>query len=169
MVQPRRVLEAGTRLLSKHWIYAGAAVLGLVAASLMGLGGVAATPCSESPGQLSSRLSELEKTYATVYQEENAEIQACQSLDCERPAKLEIAASLRSYNQGLSHICWPTSDQSSVNELIAANSAEATGYSSWADVATPADEQVFGTAAQRAVRTQQSASRSLTIALQRSL
>lgn len=166
MVQPRRVLEAGKRLLSKHWIYAGAAVLGLVAASLMGLGGVAATPCSESPGQLSNRLSELEKTYATVYQEESAEIQACQSLDCERPAKLEIAASLRSYNQGLSHICWPTNDQSSVNELIAANSAEATGYSNWADAATPADEQLLESTVRRSADSQPAAARAAVTRLQ---
>lgn len=159
MVQPRRVLEAGKRLLSKHWIYAGVAVLGLVAASLMGLGGVAATPCSESPGQLSNRLSELEKTYATVYQDESAEIQACQSLDCERPAKLEIAASLRSYNQGLSHICWPASDQSPINALSAANSAEAVALNGWADAASPADDQLKAIAVRISVESQQVAAR----------
>jgi hypothetical protein len=75
--------------------------------------------------------------------------------------KLEVAASLRSYNQGLGHICWPTRNQSRVNELIAANSAEATAYNSWADATTPADDQAYAIDAAQSVAGQQAASQRL--------
>ena len=161
-----RVRDAFKRLLASRWTYVGGGVITVVLATSMALGGVAGPACSESPGQLANRLGELQKTYAAVYQEASADIQPCQSLDCERPAKLEIAASLRSYNQGLSHVCWRTSDQSLVNALTTANSTAAVAYNSWADAATPADDQVFASAAIRAVASQGAAARRLTSHIQ---
>jgi hypothetical protein len=159
VVQASIVLEAGKRLLTKPWTYAGAAVIALVVATSMALGGVGSTLCSDSPAQLGGRLGELQKTYATIYQEASAEIQACQSLDCERPAKLEIAAALGSYNQGLGYICWPVGDQSLIKALSAANSAEAVAYNGWADAATPADDQLQAIAVRISVKRQQVAAR----------
>ncbi|HEY9288749.1 MAG TPA: hypothetical protein VIT43_12085 [Candidatus Dormibacteraeota bacterium] len=162
MIQFGTVLQAGKRLLTTRWTYVGVAVVAMVAATSMALGGGTGS-CNESKGQLGSRLSELEKTYAATYSEASADMQNCQSLDCERPVKLEIATALRSYSQGLNQICWPPADQSPVKALIAANASAAAAYSSWADATTPADDQVFATAAERAVRRQQATSTSLTI------
>ena len=156
-MQPSSVIQAGKRLLTRRWTYLGAAVVAVVAATSMALGGVAGASCSESPGQVASRLAELQQTYADVYQQESAEIQACQSMECERPAKLEIAAALRSYNQGLSPVCWPSSDQALVANLVSANAHEANAYSSWADAATPADDQVLQVGAAHAAASERSA------------
>jgi hypothetical protein len=165
--QTGSLMQACKRLLTKPWTYAGAAVIALVLATSMALGGVGQASCSEPHGQVASRLSELDATYSATYRQGSAEIQACQSLDCERPAKLEIAAALRSYSQGMNEICWPTADQSAVKALLAANSSAAAAYANWADAVTPADDQVFGATADGAVRNQQSAARTLVVALQR--
>lgn len=164
MVHFGRVVERSKPRLTSRWTYAGAAVVTLAAATSMALGAAGAS-CSESPAQLASRLGELQKTYADVYRQGSADIQACPSLDCERPPKLEIAAALGSYNQGLSSICWPTRDQSWVSGLTAANSAEASAYNSWAEAATPADDQVMARPAVRSAGSQQAAWRALAIRL----
>lgn len=156
-----RVLKSCTGFLGRPWTYAGGAVIVLVLVTSLELGGIGQAACNESPQQLASRLSELEKTFNSTYQEESADIQTCQSLDCERPAKLEIAGALRSYDQGLGHICWPSSDQALLNGLITANSSAAMTYNEWADATTPGDDQVIGTEAERAVASQQAALRRL--------
>ena len=61
MVQPISVVQAGKRLLTRRWTYLGAAVVTVVAATSMALGGVAGASFSEYPGQVASRLAELQQ------------------------------------------------------------------------------------------------------------
>ncbi len=145
-----KTVSRATRWLPRSiWPYLAAGVVALAAASLLLIGGKGGN-CEESSADLAARLNRLESTYAAVYQRDAAEIEACQSLACEQPAKAEIAAALRSYNDGLSRICWPAGDAAAIGSLSGTNAAMAAAYLSWSEASTPAEEQTLEDAAQRA-------------------
>ncbi len=143
-------VSRATRLLPRSvWPYLAAGVVALAAASLLLIGGKGGN-CAENSAELAARLNRLESTYMGVYQRDAGEIQACQSLACEQPAKAEIAAALRSYDDGLSRICWPGRDAAAIGSLSGSNAAMATAYLTWSEASTPAEDQTLEDAAQRA-------------------
>ena len=143
-------VSRATRLLPRSvWPYLAAGVVTFAAASLLLIGGRAGN-CANNTAELAARLNRLESTYTAVYQRDAAEIEACQSLACEQPAKAEVAAALRSYNDGLTRICWPGRDAAAIGSLSGSNAAMAAAYLTWSEASTPAEDQTLEDAAQRA-------------------
>ena len=117
--------------------------------------------CADNTVQLGQRVSLLHDAFIAVYNRDSNVIEACPSVDCEQASKLEIAGSLRTYNDGLNKICWPNSDQRLVNALLQANSAMANAYQAWSEATSPIDDHIFEQAAQTAQRGQSSAEQAL--------
>jgi hypothetical protein len=145
-----KTVSRATHLLPRSiWPYLASAVVGFAAASLLLVGGKGSN-CADNTAELAARLNRLESAYVGVYQRDAAEIEACQSLACEQPAKTDIAAALRSYNDGLSSICWPGRDAAAIDSLSGSNASLAAAYLAWSEAFTPAEDQTLEDAAQRA-------------------
>ncbi len=133
-------LNPGKPLLRRPGPYVGGAV---VAAVIVFFGVQAADTggCLDSQKTLGNRMTKLHNAFVEVYNRDFKTIDACQSVDCEKAPKLEIAASLATYNDGLGKICWPDKYKADVTALTQANTAMADAYTNWATATTPAQDQ----------------------------
>ena len=133
-------LNPGKPLLRRPGPYVGAVV---VAAVLVFLGVQAADTggCLDSQKTLGNRMTKLHNAFVVTYNRDFKVIEACQSVDCEKAPKLEIADSLKTYNDGLVKVCWPDNDKADATALMQANSAMADAYTNWATATTAAQDQ----------------------------
>lgn len=93
--------------------------------------------CLVGQTTLGDRTTSLHNAFVDVYNRDSNAIDACTSLDCEKTPKLEIAGSLKTYNEGLDKICWPNKYKADVMALKEANVAMADAYANWATASTP--------------------------------
>ncbi len=96
---------------------------------------------------LGHRTTALHNAFVDVYNRDFKVIDACTSVDCEKAPKLEIAGSLKTYNDGLNAVCWPEKYKAHATALMQANTAMADAFTTWATAATPAEDQSLQTAA----------------------
>jgi hypothetical protein len=89
----------------------------------------------------------VHNAFVDVYNRDFNVIDACTSVDCEKAPKLEIAASLKTYNDGLDKICWPDKYKADVTALKQANTGMADAFTMWATATTPAEDQSLQSAA----------------------
>jgi hypothetical protein len=142
-------LNPGTSLLRRPWLYLGgiagiaatAVVVIVVVRSAHNLG------CLVGQTTLGHRMTSLHNAFVDVYNRDFNVIDACTSVDCEKAPKLEIAASLKTYNDGLDKICWPNKYTADVTSLKQANTRMADAFTTWATATTPAEDQSLQTAA----------------------
>lgn len=139
-------LNPGQPLLRRPGPYVGAVVVAAVIVFLSiqaaGSGG-----CFDSQKTLGKKMTKLHNVFVQVYNRDFKVIDACQSVDCEKAPKLEIADSLKTYNDGLNEICWPDKYKADATALTQANTAMADAYSAWATATTPAQDQSLQSAA----------------------
>jgi hypothetical protein len=103
--------------------------------------------CLDNETELGNRMTSLHNTFVEVYNRDFKAIDACQTVVCEQAPKLEIAAELKTYSDGLGKICWPDKEKADAAALIQANTMMAGAYTSWAGATTAADDQTLQTAA----------------------
>lgn len=149
-------MRGARALLGRRVTYVGGAVVA-AAAGLLLINGAGAQGCLESSQQRASRLAELHRTFSEIYDRNLQAIGNCQSVECDRAPKLEIADSLRSFNGGLRQICWSTNDKDAVDSLLDANSRMADTFARWSEATTPADEQAGAEVAGEVVQPQTAA------------
>jgi hypothetical protein len=97
--------------------------------------------CLDSQKELGNRQTRLHNSFVEVYNRDFKAIDACQTVDCEKAPKLEIASALRTYNDGLNKICWPDKYKADVTSLTQANTAMADAFTNWATATTAAQDQ----------------------------
>ncbi len=133
----------GKPLLRRPWPYvAGAATVAAAAILLIFAGrSVNNLGCLVGQTTLGHRMTTLHNAFVDVYNRDFNVIDACQSVDCEKAPKLEIAASLKTYNDGLDKICWPNKYKADMTALKQANTAMADAFTNWATATTPAQDQ----------------------------
>jgi hypothetical protein len=132
-------LNPGKPLLSRPGPYVGAVVvLGVVA--FLVVKSVDTGGCLDDQTALGNRMTTVHNEFVQTYNKDFATINACQTVDCEKASKLDIAAALKTYNTGLGKICWPSKDQADATALMSANTAMADAFISWAGATTPADD-----------------------------
>jgi hypothetical protein len=121
----------------------------LLAAVIIFFGASAASNggCLDSQKSLGNKMTKLHNNFVQVYNRDFKVIDACTSVDCEKAPKLEIAGSLKTYNDGLNAMCWPDKYKANANALIQADTAMADAYTAWAAATTPAEDQSLQTAA----------------------
>jgi hypothetical protein len=139
----------GTSLLRRPWLYLGG-VAGIAATALVVIFIVRSAHslgCLVSQTTLGHRMTTLHNAFVDVYNRDFNVIDACTSVDCEKAPKLEIAASLKTYNDGLDKICWPSKYTADVTALKEANSGMADAFTTWATATTPAEDNSLETAA----------------------
>ena len=119
-----------------------AAVIIFVGVQAAGSGG-----CFVSQKTLGNEMTKLHNAFVEVYNRDFKVIDACTSVDCEKAPKLEIAASLKTYSDGLGKMCWPDQYKADSMALMRANTAMADAYTTWATATTPAEDQSLQTAA----------------------
>jgi hypothetical protein len=103
--------------------------------------------CLDNTTELGNRMTKLHNAFVEVYNRDIKTIDACPSVDCEKAPKLEIAAALKTYNDGLGRVCWPAQDRADATALMSANSAMADAYTTWATATTAAQDQSLQSAA----------------------
>jgi hypothetical protein len=139
-------LHPGKPLFRRPGPYVGAAVIAgvlvFLAVKSADTGG-----CLENTTDLGNRMTRVHNAFVGTYNRDIKAIDACQSVDCEQVPKLEIAAALKTYNDGLAKVCWPDKDKADANALIEANTAMADAYTNWATATTAAQDQSLQTAA----------------------
>jgi hypothetical protein len=106
--------------------------------------------CLDSPKTLANRMTKLHNAFVLVYNRNFKVIDACQSVDCEKAPKLEIADALKTYNDGLGKVCWPDKYKADVTALTQANTAMVDAYTNWATATTPAQDQSLQSTAKEA-------------------
>ena len=139
----------GKPLLRRPWLYI-AAVAGVAATAILVIFAVRSVHtigCLVGQSTLGHRITTLHNAFVVVYNRDSNTIDACQSVDCEKGPKLEIAASLKTYNDGLDQICWPNKYKAEVTALKQANTAMADAFTNWATATTPAQDQSLQSAA----------------------
>ena len=139
-------LNPGKPLLRRPGPY----VAGVVVAAVVIFIGVKSADtggCLDDQRQLGNRMTKLHNAFVEVYNRDFKVIDACQSIDCEKAPKLEIAAGLKTYNDGLGKVCWPDKDKADETALMQANTAMADAYTNWATATTAAQEQSLQSAA----------------------
>ena len=142
-------LNPGKSLLRRPWLYVGG-VAGIAATAVVVIfvvRSVHSIGCLVSQATLGHRMTTLHNAFVDVYNRDFNVIDACVSVDCEKGPKLEIAASLKTYNDGLDKICWPNKYTADVTALKQANAGMADAFTTWATATTPADDQSLQTAA----------------------
>jgi hypothetical protein len=142
-------LNPGKPLFRRPGLYIGGAVVAVVAAFLL-VKSADTGGCLDDKATLGNRMTGLHNAFVTVYNRDFDVINACQSVDCEKAPKLEIAASLKTYSAGLARICWPDSAKADATALTRANNAMADAFTSWATATTAAEDQSMQTAAKAA-------------------
>jgi hypothetical protein len=105
--------------------------------------------CLVSQRTLGPRMTTLHNAFVDVYNRDFNAIDACTSLDCEKTPKLEIAASLKTYNDGLDKICWPNKYKAEVTALKEANIAMADAFANWATANTQDEDKTLQYAAKQ--------------------
>jgi hypothetical protein len=136
-------------LLRRPWPYV-AAVATIAAAAILVIFAVRSVHnvgCLISQTTLRHRQTTLHNAFVDVYNRDFNVIDACQSVDCAKAPKLEIAASLRTYNDGLDKVCWPNKYRADVTALKQANTAMADAFRVWATAATSEQDQSLQSAA----------------------
>jgi hypothetical protein len=160
-------LNPGKSLLRRPWLYVGgvagiaatAVVVIFIARSAHSIG------CLVSQTTLGHRVTTLHNAFVDVYNRDFSVIDACTSVDCEKAPKLEIAASLKTYNDGLDKICWPNKYTADVAALKQANTGMADAFTTWAGATTEDEDQNLA----QAVRYQQSRRRAADAVILRDL
>jgi hypothetical protein len=144
-------MNQGKPLLRRPWPYvAGIATLAVIAILvIVGARSANTIGCLVGQGTLGNRTTRLHNAFVGVYNRDIKVIDACQSVDCEKAPKLDIAAALKTYNAGLGKICWPDKYRVDLNALISANSAMAASYTSWATATTTEQDQSLESAARK--------------------
>lgn len=136
-------LDPGKPLFRRPWPYvagvAGVAVAAIVV--IFATRSVHNIGCLVGQTMLGQRTTTLHNAFVEVYNRDFKVIDACQSVDCEKAPKLEIAGSLKTYNDGLNAICWPDKYKVEANALMQANTAMAAAFTNWATATTPAEDQ----------------------------
>lgn len=159
-------LSPGNPLIRRPGLYVGGVVLGAVAAFLI----ISANDkggCLDDSTTRANRVTDLHNAYVATYNKDGAAISACSTVDCERAPKLELAAALRTYSTGLGQICWPDDNmKADANRLIAANTAAADAFTSWAGATTDSDEKSLGSIADQKDKDEQAAEAKLASDLQ---
>jgi len=124
-------LNPGKPLLRRPGLYVGGVV---VAAVIVFLGVKSADTggCLDSQTELANRKTRLHNTYVSTFNRDTAAIDACTSVGCELPYKLEIVAALKTYDDGLNGLCWPDTYKADVTALVQANSAMSDAVTLWA-------------------------------------
>jgi len=139
-------LSPGKPLLSRPGPYVGgvvvAAVITLLLVKSADTGG-----CLDNETELGNRMTTLHNTFVEVYSRDFKAIDACQTVVCEQAPKLEIAAALKTYSDGLGKVCWPDKEKADAAALIQANTMMAGAYTSWAAATTAAEDQTLQSAA----------------------
>jgi len=144
-------LNSGKPLFRRPWPYvAGVAgiaatviVVIFVARSVHNIG------CLVSQTTLGDRTTSLHNAFVGVYNRDLDVIDACKSVDCEKTPKLEIAASLKTFNDGLDKICWPNKYKAEVMALKEANIAMADAFTNWATANTQDEDKTLQYAARQ--------------------
>jgi hypothetical protein len=135
-------LDPGKPLLRRPGPYVGgvvvAAVAGFFVISAVDTGG-----CLDSKKTLGHRMTSLHNAFVEVYNRDFKAMDACTTVDCEKAPKLEIAASLQTYSDGLGKICWPNQYKADATALIQANTAMANAFTDWATATTPAQDHAL--------------------------
>jgi hypothetical protein len=142
-------INPGKSLLRRPWLYVGG-VAGIAATAVVVIFVVRSADnigCLVSQATLGHRMTTLHNAFVDVYNRDFNVIDACTSVDCEKAPKLEIAASLKTYNDGLDKICWPNKYTADVTALKQANTGMADAFSMWATATTPAEDNSLETAA----------------------
>jgi hypothetical protein len=103
--------------------------------------------CLDSQRTLGHKMTTLHNAFVETYNRDFKVIDACQSVDCEKAPKLEIAAALKTYTDGLDKICWPDKYKAAVTALTQANTGMADAFTSWATATTPAQDHSLQSAA----------------------
>ncbi len=139
----------GKPLFRRPWPYvagaAGVAVAAIVV--IFATRSVHTFGCLVSQRTLGHQMTTLHNVFVDVYNRDFKVIDGCQTVDCEKAPKLEIADSLKTYNVGLGKICWPDKYKAHATALMQANTAMADAFTTWATATTPAQDQSLQTAA----------------------
>ena len=142
-------LNTGKPLFRRPWPYvagvAGVAVAAIIV--IFATRSVHNLGCLVGQTTLGHRTTTLHNAFVDVYNRDFKVIDACTSVDCEKAPKLEIAGSLKTYNDGLNAVCWPDKYKAHATALMQANTAMADAFTTWATAATPAEDQSLQTAA----------------------
>jgi len=138
-------------MLRRPWPYlAGAAGVAVAAVLVIFAARNAHTiGCLVGQTTLGDRTTSLHNAFVDVYNRDFDAIDACTSLDCEKTPKLEIAASLKTYNDGLDKICWPNKYKAEVMALKEANIAMADAFANWATANTQDEDKTLQYAAKQ--------------------
>ncbi len=139
-------LNPGKPLLRRPGPYVAGVVVAAIAI-FIGVKSADTGGCLDDKTQLGNRMTKLHNAFVEVYNRDFKVIDACQSIDCEKAPKLEIAAALNTYNDGLGKVCWPDKDKADATALMQANTAMADAYTNWAAATTAAQEQSLQSAA----------------------
>ena len=136
-------------LFRRPWPYlAGAAGIAVAAiVVVLATRSIHTIGCLVSQQTLGHQSTALHNAFIDVYNREFKVIDACQTVECEKAPKLQIADSLKTYNDGLGKICWPTRYQAEATALTQANTAMADAYTTWATATTDAQDQSLQSAA----------------------
>ena len=142
-------VNPGKPLFRRPWPYVAGAAGIAVAAIIVVLAtrSVHNFGCLIGQTTLGHRTTTLHNAFVDVYNRDFKVIDACTSVDCEKAPKLEIAGSLKTYNDGLNAVCWPDKYKAHATALMQANTAMADAFTTWATAATPAEDQALQTAA----------------------
>jgi hypothetical protein len=133
-------LRPGPPLLRRPGPYVAAVVVAAVAV-FVGIKSADTGGCLDSQTELANRKTRLHNTYVRVFNSDSAAIDACTSVECARTPKLEIATALKTYNDGLNGLCWPSTYKADVATLVQANAGMADTMTAWAAATTPAEDQ----------------------------
>ncbi len=142
-------LNPGKPLLRRPWLYVGG-IAGIAATAFVVIFVVRSAHnigCLVGQTTLGHRMTTLHNAFVDVYNRDFNVIDACTSVACENAPKLEIAASLKTYNDGLDKICWPNKYTADVTALKQANTGMAEAFTTWATATTPSEDQSLETAA----------------------
>jgi hypothetical protein len=149
-------LNPGKPLLRRPGPYVAGVVVAVVAGFIV-ITAANTGGCLDSQTALRKRTTSLHNAFVEVYNRDFKTIDACTTVDCEKAPKLEIAASLKTYNDGLGTICWPNQYKADAAALEQANTAMANAFTDWATATRPADDQALHSTAKVQDRRQGSA------------
>ena len=143
----RSPLNPAKPLFRRPWRAAAAGVAVAAIIAIFATRSVHNLGCLVGQTTLGHRTTTLHNAFVDVYNRDFKVIDACTSVDCEKAPKLEIAGSLKTYNDGLNAICWPDKYKADATALMQANTAMADAFTTWATATTPAEDQSLQTAA----------------------
>src|SRR5713101_5436023 len=133
-------LNPGKPLFRRPGLYVGGVVVAAVIVFL-GVKSVDTGGCLDSNTEMANRKTRLHNTYVSTFNRDTAAIDACTSVGCELPYKLETVAALKTYNDGLKGLCWPDTYKADAAALEQANSAMSDAVTLWAGATTPDQDQ----------------------------